>query len=139
MAITVVHFKGMVRIFTLIYVNYMTVTYFRNEDYSPFNLFVSIKEALFCRIWKATIPQVKVGYFPLHAIELKCIPTQQITHSSGRRTNMGGHNCNAISLEQLIHLCCLSPLWPPEHYSTCGAPVSGYILYVRMDGYILHG
>ena len=61
---------------------------------------------------KATIPQAKVEYtyFPLHAIEIKCIPTQQITHSSGRRTNMGGHNCNAISLEQLIHLCCLSPL-----------------------------
>lgn len=56
------------------------------------------------------------------------------------RTNLGGHRCNAMSLEQLIHLCCSSPpvrVSLPEHYSTCGAMVSRYVLYVRTDGYTL--
>jgi hypothetical protein len=41
---------------------------------------------------------------------------------------LGGHKYNAISLQQLIHLCCPSLLCTPEHHSTCGAPVSGYTL-----------
>jgi len=36
MAIVVVHFKGMGRMFTHIYVNYMTITYFNNMNIIPF-------------------------------------------------------------------------------------------------------